>query len=443
MQWATPVSSVSSASGQPLIFHVDINSYFATMMQQENPTLRGKPIGILKDVGRTCIIASSNEAKKQGVKTGCSLADAKRLCPTLITVPAKFNLYLSATRHLKEVFTSLCPDVRIFSLDEAFLHLTGCETFMQQRLDNTTTLLQRETRSLPHQFGRLIQAGIKAKLGSWVQCSVGISHNHLLAKMAGEIAPKGDVFEITSANLDTVLSQVSFADVCGVGYRLGARLEALGVTTPYMINLLDDQTLETYFGPFWSQELRKIGRGEETHFFTHEQTVSHMQSVGRTITGFKLTSDEAHICRVLLNLTEEVTYKLRRMALVGRTVSVFVSGSEESWGKTIRLKRYVCHTKEVFELIYHRLYRSWTREFPIIRFGVWVGELIPARDLPLSWLPETKKLEKVSTAIDAVNNRFGLFTLRPASLLSGSLTDTRLIRPEVTGYLGDRLYHGL
>ncbi len=415
-----------------MYFHVDINSYFATMLQQENPSLRGKPLGILKSSGRTCVIAASLEAKKYGVKTGCSNFEAKKLCPNILFVPAAFNLYLSSTKRLNQVFASLCPKVHTFSLDESFLDMHGCESLMHQLLGN-----RRTSDSLTHDFGRLVQQRIKESLGSWVQCNVGISHNRLLAKMAGEIGPKGGVFEITHENLNDVLSQVSFRDVCGVGYALEKRLSVLGVTTPLQLNLLDDETLLSQFGPFWGAELRKIGKGEETWFFAKPPSFAHMQSVGRTTTGFKLCDDEEQIKKILLNLLEEATYKIRQMDLAGRGLGIFLSGHNKSWGKQLRLKYYVRHTNEIFNLLYHQLYRNFKRDFPVIRFGMFIFDLKPTSQIPLSLLPSFQKAEKVYQAIDQVNNRFGLFTLRPATLMG------KVMFPEVTGYLGDKIFHGL
>ncbi len=405
-----------------VIFHVDINSYFATMLQQENPALRGKVVGVIKGVGRSCIIASSNEAKKLGIKTGCVVKDAKVLAPNIILVPANFDLMLSATRKLKTLFETLSPSVDIFSLDEVFLDLTGCEMIY----------------GTVESYAKHIQNRIKETLGEWVQCNVGISHNKLLAKMAGEIGAKGSVSFITEQNLDSILSTIDFKDVCGVGWGLSKKLGFLGVFHPYEINMLDDETLQTYFGPHWSKELRKIGRGEETHFFTHEKKVAHAQSVGRTITGYKLCDDEDQIRRVLLNLLEEATHKLRKMDLVGRKVGLSLWGHDRQWGEYKTLQYWVRHTDEIFDILYHGMYKKWQREFSVIKFGVWIGECKPTADIPLCWLQNWNKREKVYGVIDKVNDRFGNFTLMPASLLGGPI-----IKPEVTGYLGDKIYLGL
>jgi DNA polymerase-4 len=195
-----------------LILHVDINSYFATMLQQENPMLRGKPVGVIKSEGRTCIIAASKEAKRLGVSTGARVPEAREKIPGLILVPAEFNLMLSATRKMKALFQTFSPSVHIFSLDEAFLDLTGCEKLF----------------TTPVSYARRIQARIKEVLGEWVTCNVGISHNKLLAKMAGEIAPKGEALMIDDHNLDDVLRTVEFKDVCGVGWGLQKKAHDAG-----------------------------------------------------------------------------------------------------------------------------------------------------------------------------------------------------------------------
>lgn len=433
------------------IFHVDINSYFASVLQQENPALRGRPVGVIKDVGRTCIIAASKEAKKLGVGTGSRVPDAKKIIPDLVLVPAQLDLMLAATRKLKVIFSEFSPVVDVFSLDEVFLDLTGCELLLKQMCSQnpgySETQKIRQSDRLAHrssefpdffEYARLIQAKITQVLGEWVTCNVGISQNKFLAKMAGEIAPKGEVMLIDESNLDEVLSRVEFADVCGIGRGLANKLHLLGVHHPYEINLLDDTTLQSYFGPHWSQELRKMGRGEEPHLFTHQRTVTHQQSVGRTITGWRLCNDEGEIERVLLNLLEEATHKLRKMDLVGRKIGVSLWGHDAYWGEYRTLKYWVRHTDEIWTLLYEGMYRRWKRTFPVIKYGVWIGDCRPLSATPQSLLPEWKKRERVYGIVDKVNDRFGAFTLHPARLLGG-----KIIRPEVTGYLGDKVYLGL
>ncbi len=413
------------------ILHVDINSYFATLQQQENPHLRGRPIGVVKDEGRSCIIAASKEAKKFGIKTGADLPEARLRCPDLLTIPAQFDRYLDATRRLKKIFTQIAPAITIYSLDEAFIDISDCQQHLYPD---------------PHHLGRQIQQLIKNDLGEWVTASVGIGPNRFLAKMASEISPPESVFEINHHNLDAVLAEVKFNDVCGIGYQLEKKLLKMGITHPYLIRLYSNDDLLPIFGPFWTKELKKMAYGQEPHHLELlNEPLPHMKSVGRSITGYKLYDNEQEIKSILYNLTEEVTHKVRQMKLAGRAVNVSLFGQNRGWGQApqiwhqhLTLKYYLRHTQEMFQLIYDQLYRNWQREFKVIKFGVRLGMLEPVAEINPSLLPEAQQQEKISAAKDYLTEKYGLFTLR-----SGVLLNQPLIRPEVTGFLGDKTYHQL
>ena len=403
----------------PRWVHVDINSYFATLLQQENPALRGKPVGIVKEVGRTCIIAASKEAKALGVGTGSRKPDALRRIPDLILVPAQFDFYLDATRRLKRIFESLAPNVQIFSLDEAFIDLTHCQNLYPDA----------------HQFGRLLQTSIQQDLGVWVTSNVGISWNHFLAKMAGETGPKGSITEITPANFDTYCATTSFRDVCGIGYRLEKRLRAVGVQNLYQIRLLTDEELQRSLGPYWSIQLRKMSQGEDPDLFGRIDANPFMKSVGRSITGYKLCDDEQRIKQVLYNLVIEVTSKARQLGLSGRQISVYLNGEDHYWFDHVTLPSYTNQTKEMFDLVYGHLYKNWQRSFKVIKFGVRLSMLQPEQRVLTPLWRSWQRRQKVEEAQDMLIAKYGLFTLQPASLLG-----SKLIRPEVTGWLGDKTY---
>lgn len=421
------------------VLHVDINSYFATMIQQENPKLRGRPLGITKDVGRSCIIAASKEAKKFGVKTGSSLVEARQLCPEILPVPASFGRYLDATKRLKNIFRNISPEVEIYSLDEAFIDITHCQKYLYPDADK---------------LGKEIQKMIKDELGNWVTATVGISWNRFLAKMAGEISPPESVFKIDEKNLESVLATTEFRDVCGIGFRLEKKLRMLGVDNPYMIRFIPEDELEKMVGPYWVRELLKMAYGREpSHLARVGEKLPHMKSVGRSITGYKtyeLEKDKKEIRAILYNLMEEVTHKAREMNLAGRHVLVYLNGQDGrgehvSWGDHRTLQYYVQHTEQMFEVLYRQLYLDWAQKmkqagqkFKIIKFGVRLDQLQPTDDLTCSLLPSEQKLERISEAVDEVTQRWGLFTVK-----SGALLNQPEIRPEVTGWLGDKSYHGL
>ena len=110
------------------ILHLDMNSYFATVEQQTRPELRGKPVGVIKALGRGCIIAASVEAKKYGVKTGTTVWEAKKLCPHIVLVPSDMNKYFAMTKKLIRMADDYSPAVEVFSIDEFFLDITDTQT---------------------------------------------------------------------------------------------------------------------------------------------------------------------------------------------------------------------------------------------------------------------------------------------------------------------------
>ena len=107
-----------------VILHIDFDSYFASCEQQFNPSLRGKPVGVVATNGRTCIIAASREAKKMGVKSPSRTWEVKNICPQLITVPAQFDCYWEITQKFLSICKDYTPYVELFSLDEVFMDIT-------------------------------------------------------------------------------------------------------------------------------------------------------------------------------------------------------------------------------------------------------------------------------------------------------------------------------
>ncbi len=400
--------------------HIDVNAYFATLLQQEIPSLRGKPVGIVKEEGRTCLIATSKEAKKLGIKTGTRLKEALDICPKLVVAPARFGAYLAATKRLYQVFRSVSPDVEVFSLDEAFI-------------------LWNPIRNLhpnPVTLGKLLQQRLYGELGEWVSCNVGIGANRLIAKMTGETSPKGSVVWTKAEDEAVLLARTSFADVCGVGRNLERQLQKLGVRVPYQLNFISDGDLQQVVGPFWAQELRKIGQGLEPAMLARgDKSAELPKSVSRSITGWKACDDEAVIKATLYNLVLECIAKVRKMKLAGRFVAVSLWGEGQSWSKHLTLSHHTVHTKEMFELIYYNLYKVWRRDFRVIKFGVYLGMLTPmSQTMPELW-ESWQQTEKVETALTAINERYGLFTAT-----SGILLKQARINPEVTGFFGDKHY---
>lgn len=175
------------------IFHIDFNSYFATVEQQANPRLRGKPIGVTGGdrMSRTVIGAASVEAKKFGVKTGMSIPEALKFCPQIILVKGDSDKYLACTKRFLNILKDYSPFLEVFSIDECFLEMPVCHSGILPK-NIPFTEVQGDKGDLQGDSFRKfigvaeeIKQRIREEVGEWISCSVGISYNKLMAKLAG------------------------------------------------------------------------------------------------------------------------------------------------------------------------------------------------------------------------------------------------------------------
>lgn len=400
------------------IIHLDMDSFFATVEQQANPYLRGKPVGITKQEGRSCVIAASVEAKKFGVKTGTSVWEAKKLCPEIILVPSDFEKYFSVTKQFIEIASQFTPLVEVFSIDEVFLDVT-------------------ETQSLfggPFFIALKIKQLMNERIGGWTTCSVGVSYNKLLAKLASEQNKPDGYFELNQKNRDAILGKINLYDICGIGWRLTPRLLNAGVRNLLQIREMPDDVLQATFGPYWSVELKRLSWGIDNSPVVPSTEIPDMKSVSRTFTLFANTRDERKIKQTIRNLCEEAARKIRDMEMLTRQVVVGIRGDDQDACGHKTLKYYLDDGQEIFDLTW-QIYQKWDWPFSVRFIGVWLGLLEKRKYLTQDLFPWKRKKTKLLQAMDKVNKRYGEFTIYPATLLGGEL-----IRSEVNGYLGDKKY---
>lgn len=394
--------------------HIDMDSFFASVEQQSNPFLRGKPVGVIKEKGRTCIIASSREAKKKGIKTGTNVFEARRICPEIVLVPANFEKYFSVTQKFIEICSRYSWEVEVFSIDEVFLEVTQTKKFF----GGVSGIVRK------------IKEEIKKEIGEYITCSIGISYNRILAKLASGIKKPDGVFEITPENRDEILLGCRLSDVCGIGPRIEKRLFEMGISDFRTLREIPIEYLEASFGKFWAQELKKLAWGEEVIWVEAEK--AQMKSVSRTFTLYEETRNWEEIRRVLRNLCEEAALKARMMREKGRVVGVGIRGGlDKGVFKRKTLKYFLDDGGELFEEVW-KLVKEARWEEGVRFLGVWLGDLQPKEKITRELFADEKR-EKLREAVDKVNARFGDFTVYPGVLLGG-----KIIRREVGGFLGDK-----
>ena len=266
----------------------------------------------------------------------------------------------------------------------------------------------------------------------YITCSIGISYNRLLAKLASGINKPNGVFEITFANRDETLFSCKLSDVCGLGFALERKLLGMGITNFKNLREISEEYLLPGFGPFWTKELKRLSYGEDDSLLTRVGDIPKMKSVSRTFTLYGNTTDLKIIKATLRNLCEEASWKVRLMKMKGREIGVAVKGGEKSEYRHKTLKYFTDDGGDLFKIVWDLFEKmSWRGS---VRFlGVWLGMLRPKNGLNLNLFPREDKKENLTTAVDKVNHKYGELTLYPAVMLQGVK-----IKSEVNGFLGDK-----
>ncbi len=400
-----------------MILHIDFNSYFATVEQQANPRLRGKPVGVTGGMTRTVLGAASVEAKKYGVKTGMQIWEARKLCPNIILVQGDSDKYLECTKIFINILKDYSQNLEVFSIDECFLEIS----------------------KKPIKIAKEIKQRIKKEIGEWITCSIGISYNKLMAKLAGSLQkPDGLVIIPNQKEAIKVLDKVSLNDICGIGPGIKKRLNNMGIFNFYSLRKAPLPALLASFksyGQFLYDASRGIDHSPLIPFYEKEE----VKSVGHRHTINHDTGDPAEIKQILLKLCEMVAVRLRAKNLVGKTISCWYRrgganvshleggiASHPSFfddGMQITII-YTNDGLEIFQVAWKIFQNIWNKE-SIRMIGVSVSNLKPQNPQNLSFLKDIKQRELINQILDKVNNKFGEFTLQRAILLNS----TSILRP--------------
>lgn len=400
------------------ILHIDFDSFFASVEQQDHPELRNKPIGVTAAHSRTAIIAASKEAKKMGVRGGSSYYNARKICPTLITTPANFTRYFDISKKFIQICRLYSPYLEVFSIDELFLDITQTANLF----GGTEKLIARLKSHIANQMGEIITV------------SVGCSHNKLLAKMASGMDKPNGVTYITPQNIDEVFKKAALTDVCGIGFRIERRLKMLGVRNLLDIRSIPYKVLETEFGPHEATFLQNVAYAKDNAEVVSFGSRIETKSVGRNYCLPRNETNKRVILQTIFELLEEVSIKLRKLNKKSRSIGVYLRG-DQSLGGHKTMDFYTNNGKEMFEVLQQvGLLTSLATVSYIRQVSVWAGYLKDCDKITLPLFDQTGKEDKLQKTIDTINETFGDHTIRNGFLLySDKLTTVP------NGFLADRL----
>jgi len=397
---------------------VDLNSYFASVEQEVRPELRGRPVGVVPMMAdTTCCIAASYEAKAHGVKTGTIVADAKRKCPGLVLVEARHEIYVDYHHRIVEAVESCLPVTAVLSIDEMACRLMGRERPLLAALE----------------LGRKVKATIQEKVGSTLRSSVGLATNRYLAKVASDMEKPDGLVALPLDILSEALRQLALRDLPGIGARTEKRLNGQGIHTMDDLLALDCEKTGELWGSVWGERLWHWLRGEDFDMAEteHLKSLSHQHVLAPEMRTPEKAWAVAH------KLLHKAAMRLRSGGLwasgIGLVVGFAVPRSQNTpvsrfgvptrgWRGELRLSE--CQDNP---MLIAALLRLWNQrpagpEYDQPYFiGVQLNGLVPDRLHSLNLFDAVdgaKSRARLLAAMDALNHKYGMSTLAPATMLT-------------------------
>jgi len=397
---------------------VDLNSYFASVEQQVRPELRGRPVGVVPMMAdTTCCIAASYEAKAFGVRTGTIVADARRMCPDIVLVEARHEIYVDYHHRVIDAVESCVPVTAVCSIDEMACRLMGRERPLLSAID----------------LGMRVKAAIRQKAGETLRCSVGLATNRYMAKVASDMEKPDGLVALPLDILPEALHHLSLRDLPGIGARTEQRLNEKGIRTMDDLLALDREHAGEIWGSVWGSRLFHWLRGEDFDRAEneHQKSISHSHVLAPEMRTAEKAWAVAH------KLLHKAAMRLRAANLwagnIGLAIGFAVPRSENTpvsrfgvpargWHSEVKLAE--CQDNQTLIAALRRLWDSRPSgaqyDHPYF-IGVQLNNLVPDRLHTLALfdgLEEEQSRVRLNATMDQLNDKYGMSTLAPAAMLT-------------------------
>ncbi len=345
------------------------------------------------------MVGASIEAKKLGIRGIMSTWEAKKLCPEIIIVPANYDRYIFTSKRIFAMLERFSPKVEIFSIDEAFIELPNRCNW------DDAVLIAKQMKRL-----------IRTQIGSWVSCSIGISYGRTLAKLASELQKPDGLTVIRPENFTEIAAKTRIEELCGIGWRIGPRLNQMGIFSIAELGNTPAEMLIKTFGPHTGSWLHNIGNGIDDGRLRSFRELPQEKSVGHSYTLPQDISNPGDARRTLLLLCERVAVRLRRKGLLGRGITLYLRfGDKTGFGQHLLTQTYLADGYQIY-LVAEKLLASSPLGKPIRLVAVSVYELVKQVEHTKPLFLDEQHHEELLEALDSINNRYGEFTVHRAAL---------------------------
>ena len=391
---------------QRVIFLVDMNAFFISCEITRHPELLGKPAAVAGDPKtRTGIILASNyEARRFGVKTAMTLNEALKLCPNMALVPPDHGFYEQKSCEVMQLLANYSPTIEQGSIDEAWLDMTGCENLSGKPLEAAEKIMNQ----------------IKEELGLW--CSIGISENRFLAKMASDMKKPLGITELWLRDVPAKLWPLKVKAMYGIGTQTAEKLNQMNIQTIGDLAAIDPSLLIKRLGKTAIELIDRANGIDPSPVMPH--IADEMKSIGRTTTLPKDITDLEEARLVIMALADEIGQSARYHHKKGRTVQITLKYSDF---QSVTRQMTVPQTnlsRDILNAGTKLLEKNWNRLRPVRLLGIslsgfedGVSEQISLFDQYDCQIAPSHKEEKLEKSLDEIRRKYGSDKISRASLI--------------------------
>jgi DNA polymerase IV len=376
---------------RPIIFHIDMDAFFASIEQHENPDLQDQCVVVGGASPRGVVAAASYNARQYGIHSAMPIFQARQKCPHLVIVPPRHKHYSQISRQIMSILENFSPLVEPVSIDEAFVDMSGCGRLYGSYREMAVAIKQQ------------IQKGVE------LTCSVGVAPSKFLAKIASDMNKPDGITIVAAEQVPSFIDTLAIGKVPGVGARGLAMLAGLGIYTLGQVNHFDPGHLVRKLGKF-GHHLIALAQGRDNSPVTPQRGA---KSVSSEITLAADTCDRTELAACLLAQSQTIARQLRRLRVRARTVTLKIKTADFQQHTRSQTLDMPFHDSEAI----YQAARSLLAHFALTRkvrlVGVGASGLQPAtRPVQADLFPDDAKVqsgkwEKVDQAVDAAATRFG------------------------------------
>jgi DNA polymerase-4 len=381
----------------PTILHIDLDSFFVSVELLEQPDLRGKPVAVGGQADQRGVIASASyEARKFGVRSAMPTRTALQLCPELVVLHGRHDLYSQHSRKVMQVLYEITPLVEQISIDEAFLDITGTEL----------------RYGSPEKLARTLHDRVRDEFG--LPCSIGVASNKLVAKIATENAKPNKILIVPHGAEAKFLAPQPVRMLWGVGPKTAETLKSIGIETIGQITQTRSDILARSLGTRGADDLIRHANGISSADIETDRvtkSISQENTFARDVTDVKRLRAE------ILEQSEHVGAQLREENLGARTIAIKLRYKDFStFTRQITLPQPTNLDQPIFEAAWKLFETNWTRR-AVRLIGVAARGLGPAAKQLNLFEPQDNRAEKLTQAVDAIRQKFGESKLKRGSTL--------------------------